>query len=224
MLHVVIADSELETVPAEIANHRVIKWHARKRGRKPTELILNSSLHHAAMSRLRDRERRGRPDIVHFCLLTVLDSPLNMEGLMRVYVHTRNDKIIRIDPTVNLPRMYHRFEGLMEQLFLIGAVPPEKPLLTIDEGSLAELVYEIGAPRKIVMIETGERKSIEELFKDFTRESEVCVIVGGFPHGDFLSDVRSIGTEFVSIYGRPITAPAVIARVISAVEQKLGII
>jgi rRNA small subunit pseudouridine methyltransferase Nep1 len=224
MLHLVIADSELETVPAEIANHRVIKWHARKRGRKPTELILNSSLHHPAMNRLKDRERRGRPDIVHFCLLTALDSPLNIEGLMRVYVHTRNNKIMRVNPSVNLPRMYNRFEGLMEQLFMTGEVPPGKSLLTLEDGSLAGLVLEIGAKRRIVMTEKGEKKTLDELFRDMGREDEVCVVVGGFPHGDFLSDVKSVGTEFVSVYDKPLTAPAVVARVISAIERRLGIL
>lgn len=222
MLHLIIADSELETVPPEMADHRIVKWQARKRGRRPTEIILNSSLHHQAMLKLADRERRGRPDIVHFCLLTALDSPLNMEGLMRVYVHTRHDRVIRVDPSTNLPRMYHRFEGLMEQLFLTGAVPPDRPLLTIEHKTLSDLVNEIGC-RGFVMTEKGRRKKICELFEGLGEE-DVFVVVGGFPHGDFLSDVSSLNAELVSIYDKPLTAPTVVARVISAFEQKKGIL
>ncbi|MEM2300191.1 MAG: hypothetical protein QXU01_01215 [Candidatus Hadarchaeales archaeon] len=224
MLHLIIADAELETVPPEIAKHKVITWYARKKGRKPTEIILNSSLHYQAMRKLPDYERRGRPDIVHFCLLTALDSPLNMEGLLRVYVHTRQDKIITVDPTVNLPRMYNRFEGLMEQLFLTGRVPPEHPLLILENGSLRSLLNEFRSEHKIVMTEKGRRKKISEVFKDFEKSEDVCVIVGGFPHGDFLTNIESLNAELVSIYEKPLTAPTVVSRVITAFEQKMGIL
>jgi rRNA pseudouridine-1189 N-methylase Emg1 (Nep1/Mra1 family) len=49
MLHLVLADCELERVPPEIADHRVIRWWARRRGRRPTELLLDSSLFYPAL-------------------------------------------------------------------------------------------------------------------------------------------------------------------------------
>lgn len=224
MLHLIIADSELETVPPEIAKHKVILWHARKRGRRPTEIILNSSLHYPAMHKLPDWERRGRPDIVHFCLLTALDSPLNMEGLLRIYVHTRQDKIIAVNPATNLPRMYNRFEGLMEQLFLKRQVPPEHPLLILKNGSLKSILDEICPKHRIVMTEKGRRKKISEVFKNFETNDDVCVVVGGFPHGDFLTNIKSLDAELISIYEKPLTAPTVVSRIITAFEQKAGIL
>lgn len=40
-----------------------------------------------------------RPDIVHRCLVTLQDSPLNKAGLLRVYVHTIDNVLIEIDPS-----------------------------------------------------------------------------------------------------------------------------
>ncbi len=224
MLHLILAESELEQVPAEIADHNIISWQARKRARKPTELILNSSFHHRAMEKLPGNERRGRPDIVHFCLSLMLDSPLNLEGRLRAYVHTRNDQVIFVDPSVNLPRSYNRFEGLMEQLFIEGAAPPEKPLLVLKKFSLAELVRRISPYRSIVFSENGVNKKLSEIFGRFSINEEICAIVGGFPHGDYITNMEGIANEVVSIYPKLLTAPAVISSILCSYEQRFEII
>lgn len=224
MLHMILADSELEQVPAEIADDKPILWTARRRARKPTELILNSSLHHRAMRKLEDAERRGRPDIVHSCLLLAQDSPLNSEGLLRTYVHTRWDRVITVDPSANLPRSYNRFEGLMEQLFMAGVVPPEKPLLTLERSTLAELVRKIKPKKTIAFSENGERKKLGGVFEGVSSDEEACVIVGGFPHGDYSSDVKALTDDYVCIYPKLLTGPAVWVRAIHAFEQKFGVL
>lgn len=222
MLHLVIADAEIERVPEEISHHRVICWHARRRGRKPTELILNSSLHYPAMRSMKDWQRRGRPDIAHLCLLLALDSPLNLEGHLKVYVHTREDMIIFIDPSTNLPRTSNRFEGLLEQLYLTGKVPPEAPLLTLRRLSLKELIDEISPERTIVFSEAGKPMRLTEIFTAATGKEKACVIVGGFPHGDFLSDL-GFANEIISIYQKPLMATTVVAEIIAAYERSLGV-
>ena len=223
MLHLILADSELETVPREIANHNVIKWSARRLGRRPTEILLNSSLHYPAMQRLPDCDRRGRPDIVHICLLLALDTPLNREGLLRTYVHTRHNKIITVDPSTRLPRMFNRFTGLIEHLFLTGEAPPEKPLLTLENASLAELVGRIKPKRVISFSPHGQIRHYKELFSNASKEDDICVIIGGFPHGDFLSNVTELSNELVSIDPETLRAPTVLMRAIFAYEDAFDI-
>ncbi len=223
MLHLVLADSELEQVPREIADHRVIQRLAHRKGRRPTELLLNSSLHFPAMRRLPDADRRGRPDIVHVSLLLALDTPLNREGLLRTYVHTRHDKLITVDPSARLPRMYNRFEGLMEHLLLTGEAPPENPLLRLEGASLAALLERIKPKKVLTFSERGERKLCRGLFSGLSSEDDVCAIVGGFPRGDFLSNVDKLSDELVSIDPELLRAPTVIARAIYAYEETFGI-
>lgn len=57
-----------------------------------------------------------RPDITHQCLLTLLDSPLNKAGKLRIYVHTHDNILIEINPAARIPRTNNRFNGLMTQL------------------------------------------------------------------------------------------------------------
>ncbi len=223
MLHLILADAELETVPPEIASDRTVRWQARRRGRRPTELLLDSNYHYVAMRRLPEADRRGRPDIVHLCLLLALDSPLNREGLLRLYVHTRHDKLVTVDPATRIPRAQNRFAGLLEQLFLIGAVPPERPLLRIEDSSLSDIIRRIGAAKVITFIERGEKKTYGELFQGLSREDEVCVIVGAFPHGDFRSDVAKLSDELVCVDPERLEAATVTARAIYAYEEALSI-
>jgi rRNA small subunit pseudouridine methyltransferase Nep1 len=223
MLNLIVADAELEQVPKEIANHRVVRWYARRRGRRPDEIILNSSLHHAAMLKLPDWDRRGRPDIVHMCLLLALDSPLNLEGLLRTYVHTRQDKVITVDPSARLPRIFYRFEGLLEQLFLVGKTPPQKPLLRLEDATLPELLRRLHPKKTITFSDMGEPKSIAGVYGGLKKEDDICAIVGGFPKGDFLSDVRGISDELICIDPEPLHAPTVVAKAIYAYEDVFGI-
>ena len=223
MLNLIIADAEVELVPKEIANHRIIRWYARRRGRLPTEIILNSGLHHAAMRRLTDGDRRGRPDIAHMCLLLALDTPLNREGLLHTYIHTRHDDLIIVNPSARLPRMPNRFEGLLEQLFLVGEAPPEKPLLKLEKAPLVKLIERLRCKKVITFSDKGERKPIVEAYAGLSKEDDVCVIVGGFPKGDFLSDVEGVSSELVSIDPELLTAPTVVTRAIYVYEETFDI-
>ncbi|MDG6220885.1 MAG: 16S rRNA methyltransferase, partial [Candidatus Thermoplasmatota archaeon] len=141
MLTLVLADAELELVPEEIARHPSVVKNAQKRGKRPELTLLDSSLHHQALRKIVDGGRRGRPDIAHFFLLLALDSIANSRQEMRVFVHTRNDDVITIDPETRIPRSSNRFFGLVESLFLNGAVPDKiKPLMRLEKLSLEELL------------------------------------------------------------------------------------
>merc|ERR1712166_97066 len=57
-----------------------------------------------------------RPDIVHRCLMTLLDSPLNKAGKLKIFILTEKNVVIEVNPTLRVPRTYKRFAGLMVQL------------------------------------------------------------------------------------------------------------
>ena len=141
-LTLILAETPLEPVPRELWSHPSVYRHARRRGKPPRAILLDAAMHHQAMKRLPGREHRGRPDIAHVTLLTVLDSPLCRKDMCRILVHTASDYLIEVDPATRLPRNYLRFTGLMEQLFEEGAVPPrsERPLLALTRESLTGLI------------------------------------------------------------------------------------
>ncbi|NPV62013.1 MAG: 16S rRNA methyltransferase [Methanotrichaceae archaeon] len=220
MLNLLLVDSELELVPEEIALHPTVTASARRRKKPATKMLLDSSAHHSAMKRLSEFERRGRPDIVHFFLMVALESVLNHQGMLRAYVHTRNDQLICIDPSSRLPKSYPRFVGLMESLFIEGRVPSRGPaLLSIQEGfSFEDCLREIPHSETVVLSEDGEPCRLKDCLKG--KDDLLCVI-GGFSHGDFRSNVFAAADRVLSIYEQPLTAWTVASEVIVNYENAL---
>ncbi|NJE84643.1 16S rRNA methyltransferase [Thermococcus sp. CX2] len=216
MLHLVIADSELELVPEGIRDHPAVVNYARRRNKRPEEVLLDSTYHHAALKKLEDGERRGRPDIVHICLLNALESIANKEGLLKVYVHTRNDEVIYIKPETRIPRNYNRFVGLMESLFKNRVVPKDLELLRMEKKGLKELIDEIKPDGVFIMHENGELLKPQEFGKTLAELHEPLVVVGGFPHGDFRSEIPG---KKISIYKAPLMAWTVVNEIIINFEH-----
>merc|ERR1712083_894686 len=57
-----------------------------------------------------------RPDIVHQCLMALLDSPLNKAGKLLIYLHTAANVLIEVHPSLRVPRTFKRFAGLFVEL------------------------------------------------------------------------------------------------------------
>ena len=98
MLTLVLAEAEVELMPAELTRHPAVIAYARQRRKQPTQILLDSNYHHSAMTTLPEGRRRGRPDITHLFLLTALESIVNKKGQLNIIVHTRNDMVITINP------------------------------------------------------------------------------------------------------------------------------
>lgn len=215
MLTLILVDSELELVPARMANHPSIKRDARKRGKKPWEILLDSSLHYRTLKKLANGDRRGRPDIVHLFLLIANDSILNKEGMLRVFVHTRNDELISIDPEMRVIGNYDRFKGLMEQLFQKGVVPnKENALMSLRRGmGVKETLDEINPDKKIAFSSKGKETSIHDYFRMDSKKDMACII-GGFPKGGFISPINELVDDVISIHQEMLSAWTVASEVI----------
>jgi rRNA small subunit pseudouridine methyltransferase Nep1 len=222
MLNLILVDSEIELVPKEIANHSAVRINAAKKKKPASQILLESTLHHSAMRRLPQADRRGRPDIVHFFLLLALESALNRRGFLRTFVHTRNDELMVVDPKTRLPKNYPRFVGLMESLFVEGAAPSRgAPLLKLNQDySFKRCLDEIAHSRVIVLSERGKR---EKLFQRFKGEEDLLCVIGGFPRGDFNSDVYSGTDDIISVFDEPLTAWTVASELIVNYENAIDL-
>lgn len=220
MLKLLLVDSEIELVPREIANHPAVRINATKRKKPASQILLDATLHHSAMRQLPQADRRGRPDIVHFFLLLSLESLLNRKGFLRTFVHTRNNELIVVDPSTRLPKNYPRFIGLMESLFVDRAVPPRGvPLLKLSEGySFKRCLEEIAHSEVVVLSEQGTRAKLSQRFQG---KKDLLCVIGGFPRGDFRSDVYSGADDVISVFDEPLTAWTVTSELIVNYENAL---
>src|SRR3972149_1598851 len=108
MLNIIIAESAIERIPESLWAHSEVLKKSKILNKKPGQILLDRSYHHRAMLRLKDNEKRGRPDIVHFCLLEALGSPLNKEGFLKIFVHTCNDYVIDVAHETRIPKKVGR--------------------------------------------------------------------------------------------------------------------
>ncbi|HEC81499.1 MAG TPA: 16S rRNA methyltransferase [Thermoplasmatales archaeon] len=223
MLSFVLAESELELVPQELLSHKVVVSSAKKRGKKPGEILLDSNFHHNALRSMEDGERRGRPDIVHVFLLVVLESIANKRGLIKdVIVHTRNDDVIYVDTRTRIMRSYNRFVGLIEHLFVEGEETKNQLLRLKRNVSLENLVKGMKADRVVACDRNGRRVDVYSYLEENKDKDNIVFIVGGFPRGDFIADLEKVADDVISVYDEPLTAWSVAGEIVSVYNLVCG--
>jgi len=220
MLTLILAETAIETVPEELWKHPAVESYSKRRGKHPMFTILDRSYHHAAMKTIKNSERRGRPDIVHLSLLEALGSPLNKEGLLRIYVHAFNDYVISVASETRLPKNYNRFIGLMEQLFEFNCVPPKgKPLLVLERKTMPDLISSVEPTYVIAFSRAGKPMTLEEVVSKFSNEKKPAAIIGGFPSAHFTMTTRDLANEIICIDPEMLEAWTVTSRLIYEYER-----
>ena len=219
-LHFIIAEAALELIPESLRGDSSVRSDARGRGVRPGSILLDRSIHHNAMLKLKDGYRRGRPDLVHLTLLSVTSTPLHQAGLAKVYIHTFDDVVLEFGEGVRPPKSYARFRNLMEKALVER---PEHGLLTVRRGvtSLPQLLRSTGTDHALGLSVQGAPCRLEELARDIGEKENPSVIVGGFPRGHFLPiDIRSFD-RMARIDDRSLDAHVVAARVTYELEKSV---
>lgn len=221
-LTLILTEAALELVPESIAEHPSVVAHAERRGRKPNEILLDVSYHYAAMRSLKQFEKRGRPDIVHFSILEALGSPLNKEGQLETWVHTVQDEVIRIDSKTRVPRNYDRFVGLMEQLFKERRVPPKgEPLLQIDTSLLQAVIDRIRPTELVALSTLGQPSTFEEICQSLAETDRPAVMIGCFARGHFTERNVKLADRVFSVDRESLDSWVVTSRIIYEYECAL---
>jgi len=224
VLVLILAESAIELVPPGLVKHPSVLKLAEKRGKKPNQILLDRSYHHAAMRSLKDAEKRGRPDIVHTTLLEVLGTPLNREGVLQSYVHTLENRVVEIDSRVRLPVNYDRFVGLIEQLYAVGRAPSVgEPLLAMRKQTLNQLLEEIKPSTTIALTTLGEHEDLGELCQELALERKPTILIGGFPRGHFSEETLDLADRAVRIDREALEAWVVASRAVYAYELAIGL-
>ncbi|NDB90746.1 MAG: ribosome biogenesis protein, partial [Thaumarchaeota archaeon] len=219
-LSLVIAEASLELVPRELYKHNAITAYCRKMGKRPSEILLDNSWHFGAMKGIPNEIKRGRPDLVHFCLLEACTIPLYQEDEISVYVHTIDDKVITVGERVRFPKSYHRFAGIMEQLFATKKIESDgQTLFQMNNMSFSELIDELDPDQVIGLSSEGKKSSYESVAKTCT--DETCLVIGGFPKGEFFDSTKDRIDSLFSVDENPLEAHVVVARTLYEYEKTI---
>ncbi len=225
-INLVFVEAALELVPYEMLGHPSVRRNAKRRGKRPEETLLDRSLHHYGMTDLPGQEKRGRPDILHVCLLEAMGSPMNRSGNLRAWVSTQQGYVIEIDPSTRPPRDYNRFKSLMEQLFLDGSSPPggEKPLLRLRRLSLKGLMDELEPSRVVALTSHGAPSSFAAAAEGLCGSGSPAVFLGAYPSGPMDEETLALADEALSVYPEPLEAWTVVSRLLYECERRLGLL
>ena len=220
MISLILTESALELVPKELEYHKSVISHAQKLGKRPSEILLDNSWHFAAMKGIKNEIKRGRPDLVHFCILEATTIPLYKKNKIKVYIHTIDDKVIYFGDNVNIPKSYHRFEGLFEKLFLEKTIESNgNTLLEIKDKSFLEIIDEIKPSTVIGLSSNGKKLSMENTVSKLPENC--CLVVGGFQKGQFSEIVQNRVDQMISIDDSSFEAHVVVARILYEYEKTI---
>ena len=172
------------------------------------------------MKGIENENKRGRPDIVHSSLLEACSIPLYFEKKISIYIHTINDEIIKINDNVRLPKSYHRFMGLIEQLFSEKRIESEgNILLEIVDMKFSELIKKINPKSIVGLSRLGEMSSYQKVAQ--TLDDDSCIIIGGFQKGHFSEEVKNTINQLVSINQQSLESHIVTARILYEYEKTI---
>ena len=219
-LSLILAESSLEMVPTEIQNHPSVISHSKKLGKPPSNILLDNSWHYAAMKGIQNENKRGRPDIVHFSLLEACSIPLYFEKKLTIYIHTLNDKVIKVGDDIHLPKSFHRFAGLIEKLFYEKRIESGgKKLLEINDMSFSKLIEEINPKNVIGLSSVGRPSSFCDVARSLTENS--CVVIGGFQKSHFSDSTVSKIDQLVNVNSESLESHVVTARILYEYEKTI---
>ena len=222
MLYIILAESSLELIPKKIHNHPSVTSYSKKFKKNSSNTLLDNSWHFGAMKGLDNEIKRGRPDIIHLTLLSLCTTPVFYKNKIKVFVHTVNDEVISINNNTRLPKSYHRFQGLMEKLFLTKKIESEDEILMeIKNSSLSQLVSKIKPTQIIGLTTQGQKISLDKLVKQIEENS--CIILGGFQKGHFSNETEKIIEESFSINDSSLEAHLVASRLAYEYEKTIFI-
>jgi len=222
MLTIILVESSLELIPKQLYTHTSVASYSKKFKKTPSSTLLDNSWHFGAMKGLENEIKRGRPDIVHLTLLSLCTTPAFFENKIKVFVHTINDEVISINNNTRLPKSYHRFQGLIEKLFLTKRIEADNEILMeLQSSSLANLISEIKPTQIIGLTTKGQQITIDKLVNQIPDNS--CIIIGGFQKGHFNPDTEKVIKKSFSINDTSLEAHLVASRFVYEYEKTIFI-
>ncbi|PUU80043.1 Alpha/beta knot methyltransferase [Tuber borchii] len=147
-------------------------------------VLLNSDDHIGVLKKMGRDISDARPDILHQCLLTLLDSPVNKAGKLQVYIQSSKGVLIEVNPTVRIPRTFKRFAGLMVQLLhklSIRSTTSSEKLLKVIKNPVSQ--YLPPNCRKVTLSWEAPVMNVREYISELEDNESICVVVGAMAKG-----------------------------------------
>lgn len=221
----ILEEASLEILPAKFASSKEAIRVTERFGVTPRMQILDRNFHRDILSSFGDHQKKGRPDVVHFAVLDATSTPLFEDGLLDLFVRTRQGVTIQIKTGTRPPRTLQRFCGVMATLLSGTYNVEEEALFSVEKDrSFSNLVKGLKIDKIISFSSQGSDCSLRSVVaQESASEKRIAWVVGGFPHGHFSNEVLELSDKVVSISPKALPAHVVTARLCYELEQSLNL-
>lgn len=175
-----------------------------------------------------------RPDITHQCLMALLDSPLNKAGKLLIYMHTSQNVLIEVHPSLRVPRTFKRFAGLAVELLQrqkIRAASANETLMKVVANPVEK--YLPPGSRRFGLSVNGRAVKLRDFAADLDKGEQgsdstapIVFVVGSVAHGDPVTE-GNFGANYVeenlSICPWGLSAACCCSKICSEFEYLWGI-
>ncbi len=222
-LIVILVECGLELIPSSIREHPAVKRNISTKNY--SSQLLDNALHHSAMKNLKNRLKRGRPDILHLCLLNALGSSLNLSGNLKLFFHTNKNRIFEVNPNIRIAKNFNRFKGLMAKLLIDNHIRLDGTyLISPISKHLNEVINEFDNPIALMFSRKGKQiSSYQELFKPDPSINYI-IVVGGFQKSSYSKEIFKLSDNIISISKNSLNSWIVVNKLISIYEIIHGIL
>merc|ERR1719336_1627557 len=134
--------------------------------------LLNSDDHKNICARNGQDIADVRPDITHQCLMALLDSHLNKAGKLLIYMHTAQNVLIEVHPSLRVPRTFKRFAGLAVELLQrhkIRAAQANEALMKVVSNPVEK--YFPAGSRRFGLSVAGREVKLRDFASDLEKEA-----------------------------------------------------
>lgn len=188
--------------------------------KKHENVLLNGDDHaNYIINKLKKDPADFRPDITHQCLLTLMDSTLNKNGKLTVYVTTASNQVIKIHHSTRIPRTFKRFSALFAQLLKrlsIRAEESSETLLEIVKSPVKQYLPTNAV--KIAMSTKGRMVHMTTLARELHNGQPVVFVVGAVAKGNPTMDNDYI-QDSVCISKYALSASVCLGRIMNTYED-----
>jgi len=170
--------------------------------RKGSVELLNSDDHKALLAKGKRDISAMRPDITHQCLMALLDSPLNKSGKLVIYLHTAQNVLIEVHPSLRVPRTFKRFAGLACELLQknkIRAAQANEVLMKVVTNPVEK--YLPPGSRRFGMSVKGRKVRLRDFAAQINSEEEgkkkpIVFVIGAVAHDDPVTEA-GFGADYI---------------------------
>ena len=234
MLTILLYNSGLEllnSLTKKELNHPSIKNDIKRRKKDVNKILLDLVIHQPALLS-NSKLNRGRPDIVHICLLQYLFSPLVLENKndLKFIIHSVNDTYFEVPHSWRPPTHFYRFRGLMEQFLERKKLKvSNKEKMTLQEGSVEDVLGKLQFEKVIAFTSHGESIGMQEFSEKMSsylvQDSNFIILIGGFQHGGIPENIAELlktksNVEKITLPGGRLPSWKVLSNILYVIEMK----